>query len=81
MAEKYQIIPGKFNPNNHRALIVDLVTGARHPMQVTVWSQNPAFLEATDNDGNVLHFHANTALDIYRGSMALVNWRNTDETV
>lgn len=70
----YQIIPGKFNPSNPRALIVDLVTGARHPVRVTVWAQNQAFLEATDNDGNVLHFHANTALDIYRGITALVNW-------
>ena len=81
MAEKYQIIPGKFNPNNPRALIVDLVTGARHPVQVTVWPQNQAFLEATDNDGNVLHFHAATALDIYKGTTALVNWRSADETV
>ena len=72
-----EIIPGKFNPNNPRQLIVDLVTGARHPVQVTVWSQNPAFLEATDNDGNVLHFHASTALDIYRNTMALVNYYNT----
>ena len=81
MAEKYQIIPGKFNPSNPRALIIDLVTGARHPVQVMVWPQNPAFLEATDNDGNVLHFHAATALDVYRGSTALVNWRSADETV
>ena len=64
-----EIIPG-----NPRALIVDLVTGARHPVQVMVWPQNQAFLEATDN---VLHFHANTALDIYRNTMALVNYYNT----
>lgn len=70
------IIPGKFNPSNPRALIVDLVTGARHPVVVVVWPQNQAFLEATDNDGNVLHFHAATALDIYRGTTALVNWSN-----
>lgn len=72
-----EIIPGKFNPNNHRALIIDLVTGARHPVKVIVWPQNQAFLEATDNDGNILHFHANTALDIYRNTMALVNYCNS----
>lgn len=76
-----EIVPGTFNPNNPRQLIIDLVTGARHPVQAKVWPQNQAFIEATDNDGNVLHFHASTALDIYRGTTALVNWRSTDETV
>ena len=44
---EHKIIPGKFNPSNPCALIVDLVTGARHPVQVMVWPQNQAFLEAT----------------------------------
>lgn len=72
------IIAGRFNPNNPRALIVDLVTNARYPVKVKEWPQNPAFLEVRDNDGNVLHFHANTAVDIYRGTMALVNWMSSD---
>ena len=76
-----EIIPGTFNPNNHRQLIIDLVTGARYPVQAKVWPQNKAFIEATDNEGNVLHFHTSTALDIYRGTTALVNWRSADETV
>lgn len=73
----FEVIPGTFNPNNPRQLIIDLVTGARYPVQAKVWPQNKAFIEATDNDGNVLHFHASTALDIYRNTMALVNYYNT----
>ena len=64
------IIPGKFNINCPR----DLVTGARRKVTVIVWPNNPAFLEVTDAEGNVMHFHAETGLDIYRGNTALVNW-------
>ena len=28
----------------------------------------------TDTEGNVMHFHAETGLDIYRCNTALVNW-------
>lgn len=68
------IIPGKFNINCPRALAIDLVTGARRKVTVIVWPANPAFLEVTDTEGNVMHFHAETGLDIYRGNTALVNW-------
>ena len=71
------ILPGKFNINCPRALIIDLVTGSRRQCTVIVWPQNEAFLEVTDTEGNIMHFHANSALDIYRGTMALVNWSNT----
>lgn len=66
------IIPGKFNVNCPRALTIDLVTGAHRKVTVIVWPDNPAFLEVTDTEGNVTHFHA--GLDIYRGNTALVNW-------
>ena len=68
------IIPGKFNVNCPRAMTIDLVTGARRKVTVIVWPANPAFLEVTDTEGNVMHFHAETGLDIYRGNTALVNW-------
>ena len=68
------IIPGKFNINCPRAMTVDLVTGVRRKVTVIVWPANPAFLEVTDTEGNVMHFHAETGLDIYRGNTALVNW-------
>lgn len=55
-----QILPGKFNINCPRALSIDLVTGVRR--------------KVTDTEGNVMHFHAETGLDIYRGNTALVNW-------
>lgn len=69
-----KILPGKFNINCPRALTIDLVTGARRKVTVIVWPANPAFLEVTDTEGNVMHFHAETGLDIYRGNTALVNW-------
>ena len=31
-------------------------------------------VRVTDTEGNVMHFHAETGLDIYRGNTALVNW-------
>ena len=69
-----QILPGKFNVNCPRAMTIDLVTGARRKVTVIVWPANPAFLEVTDTEGNVMHFHAETGLDIYRSNTALVNW-------
>lgn len=48
-----QILPGKFNINCPRAMTIDLVTGVRRK-----WPANPAFLEVTDTEGNMMHFHA-----------------------
>ncbi len=55
-------------------MTIDLVTGERRKVTVIVWPNNPAFLEVTDTEGNVTHFHAETGLDIYRSNTALVNW-------
>lgn len=69
-----RILPGKFNLLCPRAMTIDLVTNARRKVTAVAWSANPAFIEVTDTEGNVMHFHAETGLDIYRGNTALVNW-------
>lgn len=69
-----KILPGKFNINCPRAMTIDLMTNTRRKVTIVVWPNNPAFLEVTDTEVNVTHFHAETGLDIYRGNTALVNW-------
>lgn len=72
------IIPGPFNINCPRVLAIDLQTGSRRKVAVIKWPANPEFLEVTDSEGNVMHFHAHNALDIYRGTTALVNWSENE---
>lgn len=73
-----KILPGKFNLSCPRAMTIDLVTGARHVVTAVIWPANPAFIEVTDKEGNVAHFHAETGLDIYRSNTALVNWSENE---
>ena len=71
-----KILPGNFNINCPRVLIVDLTKNTRRQCTVKPWAHNKEYLEAVDENGKTLHFHAQTAKDIYRGQMALVNWSN-----